>query len=234
MRKMFVAAMLLVPASLWASGGHYPVDDSVVGEPGDFVVESWVVYLDSDNRELAVLPTLTLGGQAGRWAGLGAVDLTGGIYRIEEDGERFTRFEPAVKYRLPWSADMADMGVTAAVSFTAGFDDGRLEDWLLNVPLTFASVDAWSVHANVGWLRLRDRADGSADRLLLGLGGEFQVSEAVDVIAQIYREGAHEQPGAQLGVRFAGGSVVEVVDLAVGRVLRGDDQDWFVTVGVGF
>ncbi|MCC5869495.1 MAG: hypothetical protein JJU27_13400 [Gammaproteobacteria bacterium] len=215
-----VLSVVVLPFPLWAAGGHYPVDDADIAEPGQVLVETWLTRVNSNNSEFAVLPAVSFGG---------ALGLTAGVYRLREDGESFTRLEPEAKYLLPWSHPD---GLTSAISLAAGFEDGRLEDWLLNLPVSYALDDAISVHANVGWLRLRDRDAGNLDRLFTGVAGEWAVNEAIAVIGQLYREGAEEEPEAQLGFRFAGGGAFEHVDLAIGRVLRGDDRDWFVTVGV--
>jgi hypothetical protein len=219
LRKYFASLLLLLPISLYAAGGHYPVDDADVGEPGERIVESWITRVDGDNRELAFLPGIAL---------QGGVGVTAGIYRVREDGESFTRLEPELKYQLP-GLGLADTQV--AVSLLAGFDDGRLKDWLLNVPLSSAASKAVMLHANAGWIRLRDRDLGDADRLFLGAAGEAAVNDRLAVILQLYREGAEEQPEAQFGFRFAGNELVEHVDLALGRALGGEDRDWFVTLG---
>lgn len=212
--------LLVITTPVWASGGHYPVDDADIAEPGQVLVETWLTRVNSNNGEFAVLPSASFGG---------AFELTTGVYRLREDGESSTRLEPAAKYLLPWTQPD---GLGSAISLAAGFEDGRLEDWLLNLPLSYALDDAIGIHANVGWLRLRDREAGNLDRLFTGVAAEWGVNDAIDVIAQLYREGADEQPEAQMGFRFIGGGALEHVDLAIGRVLRGDDRDWFVTVGV--
>lgn len=216
------SALALVPLGAWSAGGHYPVDDAEITAPGEIQVETWLTRRDRDNVEFAFLPAFTV---------LERLELTAGVYRIEEDGSGFTRFEPAAKLLLP---GVGGDGLAVAVSFAAGIDDGRLEDWLLNAPVTAVVSESLSVHANVGWLRLRG-AEERADRLFLGLGGEFEMAESLALIGQLYREGVDEQPEAQAGLRWAPATgALEHVDLALGRVLRGSDRDWFVTLGVAF
>ncbi|MHB8708857.1 MAG: hypothetical protein ACYC9I_08280 [Desulfuromonadales bacterium] len=69
------------------------------------------------------------------------------------------------------------------------------------------------------------------DRLFLGGAFGWDLNDAVGLIGQVYREGADEDPEAQLGLRFALGGPAEYLDIAAGRQLQGD-KEWFVTAGI--
>lgn len=225
MNKTTIAGIALtaaLPVSAFAAGGHYPVDDVAIGDPGDFVIESFFTRFDSDNSEIAVLPT---------WRpGQLPLELVAGLIRVEEDGDSFNRFEPQMKYQLA-PMDAGRWG--SAVYLHAGFDDSNFTDLLLNFPFSYEMSNApVALHANIGWIH--DRAgDDNVDRVFLGAGFEWGLGDPVDLIGQVYREGADEEVESQLGLRFHFDSPVEYVDLALGRVLTGDDKDWFVTVGFG-
>ncbi len=210
-------AAAAVPA--WSSGGHYPVDDAELAEPGVLQIETWYTRVDGSAWELVILPAITLQSLP--------LELTAGYARIKDDDERFHRFEPSAKWQFS-AVDAGQLG--AAISLTAGHEDGRFSDWLLNVPLTYQLEGApVTLLANAGWLRERD--EGWNDRLFIGGGFEWETGPHATVIGQVYREGSAVKPEAQLGLRFAGRAAVEFIDVAVGRELGGD-IDWFFTFGL--
>ena len=218
-----IATLLLastLPLAAYSAGGHYPVDDADITAPGDFQVETWFTRIDSDNAEFAFLPAWTPPGTN--------LELTAGYYRLEADGDSFNRFEPAAK----WLFSPIQPGQLAvAASLAIGIEDGDFTDWLLNVPFSYELTNAPVVlHGNLGWIRLRE--DSDRDRAFVGAAFEWEANPAFDVIGQVYREGADEDPEAQLGLRFGFGGPLDHIDLAVGRTLRGD-TDWFFTVGLG-
>jgi hypothetical protein len=220
--KSFAGLVLAtaLPLQAFAAGGHYPVDDADIVGPGEFQIESWLTRFDADNSELAVLPAWTPRGTA--------LELTAGLIRIEEDGDSFNRFEPAAK----WQFSPIEPGrMAAAVAVQLGYEDGSWADLLVNLPLSFELPDApLTLHANLGWIH--DRSEGKVDRLFLGGAFEWDLNDSIGLIGQVYREGADEEPEAQLGLRFALGGAAEHLDIAAGRQLRGE-QDWFLTVGLG-
>jgi len=213
------ASLSLFTADAFASGGHYPVDDTEIAEPGTVQIEQWYGRVDGDSWDLAILPALTLPNIP--------LELTAGYARVKSEGDRFHRLEPSAKYQL---RSVEAGGIGAALSLTGGHEDGRWNDWLVNVPLSVAVPNTpMIVHLNAGWLRERD--DGWNDRLFIGSGFEWALAEQVLFLGQVYREGSAAKPEAQLGLRVATHSALEHVDLAVGRVL-GDDNDWFMTLGI--
>ncbi len=208
-----------LPLSALAAGGHYPVDDADITAPGDFQIETWFTHIDGNNAEFAFLPAWTPSGTS--------LELTAGLIRFEEDGESFNRFEPASKWQFS-PIEPGRLAVAAAVEL--GFDDGDFTDWLINVPVSYEMNDVPLVlHGNIGWIRSRE--DDNSDRAFLGAAFEWEATAAFDLIGQIYREGADEDQEAQLGLRFGFGGLLDHLDLAAGRPLRGE-TDWFFTAGL--
>lgn len=207
------------PLSAWAAGGHYPVDDAAITDPGDIQIETWLTRVDGANREFGLLPAWTPPGTR--------LELTAGYYRLRANGEHFNRFEPAAKWLF---APLEPGRVGAAASFTAGYQDGEWSDWLLNLPISYALSDhPLTLHVNAGWLR--DRTEDNRDRVFWGVGFEWQTSDWLDIIGQLYREGADEDPEARLGLRFGLGGPWDHFDITAGRVLC-NRNDWFGTVGL--
>ncbi len=221
MRNTILSAAIAacLPFSAFAAGGHYPVDDADITAPGDVQIETWFTRVDGNNSEFAFLPAWTPPGTQ--------LELTAGFYRLEEDGASFNRFEPAAK----WQFSPIEPGrVAIAASVAVGFDDGDFTDWLVNLPISYELASAPVVlHGNLGWIRLRE--DKDIDRAFVGAAFEWEATSVFDVIGQVYREGADEDPEAQLGLRFGFGGPLDHIDIAAGRTLRGD-KDWFVTLGL--
>jgi hypothetical protein len=208
-----------LPLSALAAGGHYPVDDADIIAPGDFQIETWYTRVDGNNSEFAFLPAWTPSGTS--------LELTAGLIRVEEGGENFNRFEPAAKWQF---SPIGPGRVALATAVQLGFDDGDFTDWLVNVPVSYELTGAPAVlHGNLGWIRSRE--DGNSDRAFFGAAFEWEATAVFDLIGQIYREGADEDPEAQLGLRFGFEGPLDHIDFAAGRTLRGE-TDWFLTAGL--
>jgi|GEM_PF-4358369 len=211
-----------LPLSAWSAGGHYPVDDADIGDPGDFGAEAWFTRVDGDNSEFAFLPTWRPGAMP--------IELVAGLIRVEEDGDSFFRFEPAAKWQF---SPFAPGQVGGAVNIEAGIDDGDWNDLLVNFIGSYELTTVPMVlHGNLGWIHDRG-GDDNVDRVFLGGAFEWGLTDQFDLIGQVYREGADEEVESQLGLRFHFDQNFEYLDLAVGRTLTGDDKDWFFTVGFG-
>jgi len=74
------------------------------------------------------------------------------------------------------------------------------------------------------------------------VGGLIRVEEDGESVTRIEpaakwqfspREGAEAEYEGQLGLRFHVDAAFESFDIAVGRELTGDDEDWFFTAGFG-
>ena len=103
-RKPALAFTMLLPLTAWSAGGHYPVDDADIVEPGVFQIETWYTHFDSRNAEFGFLPAMTFFDQ---------LEVTAGFLRLEAGGENFNRFEPAAKWQF---APLEDGAVASAVS----------------------------------------------------------------------------------------------------------------------
>ncbi len=223
-KKTLLTCLLagVLPVSAWSAGGHYPVDDSEIGDPADFAIEAWFTRYDGNNSEYAILPS---------WRpGLTPVELVAGLIRVEEDGDTFTRFEPAAKWQF---SPVAPGRLGTAVYLEVGIEDSDWTDLLVNFPLSYELPDAPLVlHGNLGWIHDRTGRD-NVDRVFVGGAFEWSLTEQFDLIGQVYREGADEEVESQLGLRFHFDHSFEYLNLAGGRTLTGDDKDWFFTVGFG-
>lgn len=217
------ALLCAAPLTAWSSGGHYPVDDADITPPGEVQIESWFSRIDAANHELAVLLATTPRNTR--------LELTAGLYQLREDRDSELRFEPAAKWRFT-ADDDADWMIAA--SFAVGYEDDRVSDWLLNLPVSYAMPNRdVIVHGNLGWIHERSagRSGNDVNRAFFGAGIEWAFTDSMALIGQWYREGAEAEPEAQLGLRWSPDATFEAVDLAVGRVLRGDDKDWTLTLG---
>jgi hypothetical protein len=209
-----------LPLTAWSVGGHYPVDDADLPDPWEFGAEIWYTHFDGDNSESAL---------SAYWRpGRIPLELIAEFQRLDENGDTTDRFEPQLKYQIvPLGAGQ----VGAAVMVHAGYEGGEIVDWLLNMPLSYVMPNApitW--HTNLGLIH--ERGDTNRYRGYVGGAVEWDALELLTVIGQVYREGAEAETEAQLGVRAPLAGPLAHIDLVVGRELTGDDNDWFVTVGL--
>lgn len=223
-KKTLLACLIAgaLPLSAWSAGGHFPVDDAEITAPGDIQVETWFTRVDGNNSEFGFLPAWTVPSLP--------LELTAGLYRVDEDGNSFFRFEPAAKWQF---VPQAPGVVAGAMSVAAGIDDGNWNDLLVNFIGSYELANApLTLHGNLGWIH--DRSDEeNIDRVFVGGAFEWGLNDQVDLIGQVYREGVDEEIESQLGLRFNFDHSLEYLDFAVGRTLTGDDKDWAFTVGFG-
>ncbi len=218
--KLLLVLALCLPVTAWSVGGHYPVDDADLPDPGEFGAELWHTHFDSDNSESAL---------SAFWRpGSLPVELIAEFQHFDEHGGSSNRFEPQFKYQLD---PLAAGRIGTAIMVHAGYEDGRVADWFVNVPFSYVLPDApITLHGNLGWMH--ERGDNSRDRGYVGGAVEWDALERLTFIGQVYREGADAETEAQLGLRTPLVGPFEHLDLAFGRELTGDDDDWFVTVGL--
>lgn len=209
-----------LPTAAWPVGGHYPVDDATLPDTGEFGVELWHSRVDGENSESAL---------AAYWrAGERPLELIAEFQHLEEDGSNSDRFEPQLKYQL---TPIASGQIGAALVVHAGYEHGRVADWLINMPFSYPLPDGpVTLHGNLGWIH--ERGEQSRNRGYIGAAFEWHALEQLTVIGQIYREGADAETEAQLGLRTPLGGILDHLDLAVGQQLTGDDDDWQVTAGL--
>ncbi|MGY6555342.1 MAG: hypothetical protein ACXIUM_12570, partial [Wenzhouxiangella sp.] len=82
-----------------------------------------------------------------------------------------------------------------------------------------------------GWIHDRS-GEENLNRVFLGAAFDWGISEQLNLIGQVYRDGAEAEVESQLGLRFNFDHSVEHLDLALGRQLSGSDKEWFFTVGL--
>lgn len=223
-KKHLMACLLAgaLPLSAWSAGGHYPVDDADITAPGDIQIETWFTRLDGSNSEFAFLPSWTIPNSR--------LELTAGLYRMEQDGGSLNRFEPAAKWQ--W-VPVAPGVVGGAMSLTAGIDDGDWNDLRVNFVGSYDLTNRpLTLHGNLGWIHDRS-GDDRLDRIFLGGAFDWGLNDQLNLIGQVYREGAEAEVESQFGLRLNFAHTIQHLDLAVGRELTGDDKDWFFTVGLG-
>jgi hypothetical protein len=215
-----LALTLWLPVTAWSVGGHYPVDDASLPAPREFGAEIWHTHFDGDHSESA----LSAYWRPGRFP----LELIAEFQHLDEDGDTSDRFEPQLKYQI---AAPAAGQIGAAVMVHAGYESGRLVDWLINMPFSYIVPDApITLHGNLGWIH--ERGDNSRDRGHIGGAFEWAALKRLTVIGQVYREGAEAETEAQIGLRTPLIGPLEHLDLALGRELTGENKDWFVTVGL--
>lgn len=222
-KKTLLACLIAgaLPVSAWSAGGHFPVDDAEITARGDIQVETWFTRVDGNNSEFGFLPAWTVPSLP--------LELTAGLYRVDEDGNSFFRFEPAAKWQF---VPQAPGVVAGAMSVAAGIDDGNWNDLLVNFIGSYELANApLTLHGNLGWIHDRS-GDKNLDRIFVGGAFDWGLTEQLNVIGQVYREGSDAEFESQLGLRFNFDHAVEHLDLAVGRALRGGDKDWFFTLGL--
>lgn len=222
-KKTLLACLIAgtLPPPAWSAGGHFPVDDADITAPGDVQIETWLTRIDGSNSQFAFLPAWTIPNSR--------LELTAALYRLEEDGDSFNRLEPAAKWQfLPTAPGV----VGGAMSIAAGIDDGDWNDLQVNFVGSYVLSNApITLHGNLGWIHDRSGEDNQ-DRVFVGGAFDWGLNDQLNLIGQIYRQGADAEVETQLSLRFNFDHTVEHLDLAPGRQLSGSDKDWFFTVGL--
>ncbi len=211
----------VLPITAWSAGGHYPVDDADLPDPGEFGTEIWHTWFDDDASESAV---------SAYWRpGQLPLELIAEFQHIETNGQTAERFQPQIKYQLA-PIKPGEMG--GAVILSVGYQDDEVTDWLVNVPFSYRMPGRpFTLHGNLGWIH--ERGDENRDRGYVGGGIDWQAFEFLTVVGQIYREGAEAETTGQIGLRTQLPGFLQYADLAAGRELTGANQDWFFTAGLG-
>ncbi|TVS16734.1 MAG: hypothetical protein EA417_08770 [Gammaproteobacteria bacterium] len=95
MQKHKLAALITlatVTAPAWSSGGHYPIDDAELAEPGVLQIEAWDAGFAGSAWAFALLPAITLQGLPLKW--------TADHVRLENCGDRVRPFESGANWPL--------------------------------------------------------------------------------------------------------------------------------------
>lgn len=220
---MFIGAtlglVLLVAliSNAHAAGGAYVVDDGAINAPGECNVDAWY----SANRHDGGSHSETLS-PACTFSTMPSVQWGAALSRANSE----TQVSPQLKAQV---LSRPDLGLALAVSAGAhlaldrhhGFDGAEL-----NLPLTWQPLAPLRLNLNAGWNHAYNDGD-QQHRLTWGTGVEYQLANALTLIAERYGQQGGDQAW-QAGPRLHIGEFVDV-DLVLGRSLVGDRNQWLTT-----
>jgi hypothetical protein len=220
---MFIGAtlglVLLVAliSNAHAAGGAYVVDDGAINAPGECNVDAWY----SANRHDGGSHSETLS-PACTFSTMPSVQWGAALSR----DNRETQVSPQLKAQV---LARQDLGLALAVSAGAhlaldrhhGFDGADF-----NFPLTWQPLAPLRLNLNAGWSHAYNDGD-QQHRLTWGTGVEYQLANALTLIAERYGQQGGDQAW-QAGPRLHIGEFVDV-DLVLGRSLVGDRTQWLTT-----
>ena len=208
-------ALLMLHSAAQAGGGAHIVDDDAALPVGVCHVESWLTFASAGDGLAVAAPACTL-------AAVPRLELAANIQRAwgEDDA---TTIAPAVKLNLR-SFEEAPLGV--AVSGTAVWNtaDGRIESFVLNVPVSSRIGPRLVVHGNIGWVG----QPGSDDRHALFWGAQVEYALRPNLVAMGEVFGTDGgQPGAQAGLRWVADRGRIDLDLLAGHRIDGGPASSF-------
>lgn len=220
---MFIGAtlglVLLVAliSNAHAAGGAYVVDDGAINAPGECNVDAWY----SANRHDGGSHSETLS-PACTFSTMPSVQWGAALSRANRE----TQVSPQLKAQV---LARPDLGLALAVSAGAhlaldrhhGFDGAEF-----NLPLTWQPLAPLRLNLNAGWNHAYNDGD-QQHRLTWGTGVEYQLANALTLIAERYGQQGGDQAW-QAGPRLHIGEFVDV-DLVLGRSLVGDRNQWLTT-----
>ena len=220
---MFIGAtlglVLLVAliSNAHAAGGAYVVDDGAINAPGACNVDAWY----SANRHDGGSHSKTLS-PACTFSTMPSVQWGAALSRANRE----TQVSPQLKAQV---LSRPDLGLALAVAAGAhlaldrhhGFDGAEF-----NLPLTWQPLAPLRLNLNAGWSHAYNDGD-QQHRLTWGTGVEYQLANALTLIAERYGQQGGDQAW-QAGPRLHIGEFVDV-DLVLGRSLVGDRNQWLTT-----
>ena len=207
MKRTIIAAMMatVVAAGTAHAGGSLFVDDSGVTPAGRCQLESWLRAFSGGGRELTLSPACSAG----------PLEFSLGLTRISRPGQ--SELTPGLKWQL---RDNSSGGFGLAVATTGIYQHGKLKqtDAYLAPAWALGADQQWQVFTNLGLSRDR----GEKSKLAGGLGMQYSVSKAIDLVAERYiRKGRDATNEAGISFNFASSASI---DLLVGK--NRTDQ-WF-------
>lgn len=217
---------LLAPASAYAAGGAYVVDDAAVGKPGECKVESWVALADNHDVQAITQPACVVK--------LGIpIEVTAAYARTRSDGEWQNFAGGKAKINLV-PVETGRIGV-ALVDFAVwDVHTGQNNFNALYVPLTYQFSDSFRINVNAGW-----QYDGAhqANQTYWGAGFEWNFVQPLTLIGELFQFAgprvdptSFTEPRAQLGLRITPQKSFDI-DLIYGRNVYGENANWF-TLGL--
>jgi hypothetical protein len=210
MKRTIIAAMMatVVAAGTAHAGGSLFVDDSGATPAGRCQLESWLRAFSGGGRELTLSPACAAG----------PVEFSLGLTRISRAGQSL--LTPGLKWQL---RDNSNGGLGLAVAATGIYQHGKLKqtDAYLAPAWALGADQQWQIFTNLGLSRDR----GEKSKLAGGVGMQYSVSKAIDLVAERYIRKGRDATN-EAGISFNFGSSASV-DLLVGK----DRTDQWFTFG---
>lgn len=204
-----------------AAGGAYVVDDGAINAPGACNLDAWY----SADRHAGSTHTATLS-PACTFSALPSVQWGAALSRADSAGRGETQVSPQLKAQV---LSRQDLGLEMAISAGAhlaldrrhGFDGADF-----TLPLTWQPLAPLRLNLNAGWAHAYNDGEPT-QRLTWGTGVEYQLMDALTLIAERYGQEGGDQAW-QAGPRLHLGEFVDV-DLVLGRDLGGERNQWLTT-----
>ena len=231
---VLVAGVMLLPARADAAGGAFAVDDSVIGNPGDCKVESWMSLASNHDFTAATSPACVVK--------LGIpVELGGQLQRSRDDGAWGTSGTLKAKVNLI-PLEKHPFGLAIAGGATWDLITGANTGGYINVPVAFQVRDNFRINVNGGWLYDNAAKIGYAT---WGVGFEWNFVKPLTLIGEVYGQAGAlpavnsgdpppfntiVEPRTQLGLRFTPHDKIDI-DLIWGHNITGENAHWG-TIGV--
>lgn len=231
---LLAVAHVLAPASAFAAGGAFAVDDSEIDKPGACKVESWASFAGNHDFIAAVAPACVVK--------LGIPIEFGAQYqRSRSDSAWGTSGTLKAKTNLiPAEGNAFGLGLSGGTSWN--LISGANTGGFINVPITLQLRDSFKINLNTGWMYDTPSKIGY---VTWGAGFEWNFVKQVTLIGEVYGQDGRlvtpdidaapsnnsvREPRSQLGLRFTPKENVDF-DVIWGRNITGENANW-VTLGV--
>jgi len=233
-RLMLATGVLLLPATAYAAGGAFAVDDVEVGKPGECKVESWASAATNHDFTAVTSPACVVK--------LGIpVELGAQLQRSRGDGVWGTSGTLKAKTNLiPVENHPFGLGISGGSTWD--LITGAHTGGFINVPVTFQIQEKLRINVNGGWLY--DNA-AKIHYLTWGAGFEWNFVKPLTLIGEVYGQAGRlpavgedeapapnsiREPRTQIGLRVTPQDNVDL-DLIWGRNITGENAQW-LTLGV--
>ncbi|MEB0045983.1 MULTISPECIES: hypothetical protein [unclassified Pseudomonas] len=226
-------ALLGVISEAQAAGGSYVVDDGGINAAGECNIDTWYSSIRHQSANHHSELSLDCTPQA-----LPSLQLGAAVARTLDDGDAESEISPKAKLQL-YSNEA--LGLEAALSAEANFVLNRRHSFdgaEVSIPVTFQPFEPLRLNFSAGWSYAYDAGNSDddedddgvrngdrANRLIWGVGFEYDVFESLTLIAERFGKQGDEQ-GWQAGPRLHIGKRLDI-DFVVGRHLTEDRDQWF-------
>ncbi|MBP7828790.1 MAG: transporter [Kiritimatiellae bacterium] len=235
-RLLVPLAVALLPLSAWA-GRPLAIDDADPADPEIFELEAGAAYAKEGSVKAWELPLgLTYGVAPSVEAGIafGALSVEAG----DEDESGISDTVLGAKWQFIQACPLgARHALAPSVKLPTADEDKGLGSGQTDFDLTWIISRAMSekagVHVNLGYAWIGGPDD---DVLHYGVAADYQVTEAVQAVGEIFAEretssGADTVGQFNLGLRY-GATDALVLDLAAGSRIGDDGPDFTTTAGL--